>query len=582
MKNLFFMPLLCIGLAYALSGCVKTTETTAPETTNEMQALTGEEYDKMLDDFAFAVSNAAQNSAEFRELVKTEVVKQFDGDYDLLLSQAFPMSIKPSADIATRVQAGDGFTVKDMLECYLPASATRANGSIIDDLQKQFPLLQISVPVHAEEWDPETYTPVVCFIPSDFVDLETPFVTGIDAQGNKVEVDAVNEPEVPVIVIGQNERAGIPTDGWGTGGGWGGGGGLPPISLAVQPQLSGTYSNGASRLTWTAGSLGNTAISGYYVYRSGPNTAGSYTLITTLSSSARTYADYTVASNNQYYYKVVAYGGFNVKAESDPIIIVASSANLTAISNLTAEAISDWRIELKWQNPAGENYKTRIERRTGESVPNYEVIATLDPSASTFIDDYLYLGEKHSYLIRKIDSQGRVSDAVSTYAYATYRNPEAKSGVYLKQITCNLQAVEGWLLGKPEFQLKVAGMAAGAKVTEFNNCYVNFDSRSGVSQIFNNVIAHNWFFFTNPEFYPALTFNLIEKDSEVEVTITLNVGVAQKINENITISSSIGISTKIKDNSDNCGTNSILYYENPEQWVNFPNYDARILISEKP
>ena len=32
----------------------------------------------------------------------------------------------------------------------------------------------------------------------------------------------------------------------------------------------------------------------------------------------------------------------------------------------------------------------------------------------------------------------------------------------------------------------------------------------------------------------------------------------------------------------NCGSATLLYYENPEQWLTFPNYDAKILISQEP
>lgn len=78
-----------------------------------------------------------------------------------------------------------------MLEQYYPEQATRSSDkSIIEELTEQYPNLQISIPVHAEEWNPEEFTPKVCFIPSDYVDLKTETVPGYDADGNPIIIDA--------------------------------------------------------------------------------------------------------------------------------------------------------------------------------------------------------------------------------------------------------------------------------------------------------------------------------------------------------------------------------------------------------
>ncbi len=533
-------------------------------------------YDELVGNLALAVNKAVVNSPDFRKLVKEQVMLQFDGDYDMLLQTAAPMTITPVQGAVTR-SSGE-FTVADMLEYYYPVGTTRiSDKSILDELAELYPNLQISVPVHADEWNPEEYTPVVCFIPSDYVDLETPTVQGFDAEGNSVTIDAINEPDEPVIVIGLSERSGgVIGDGeWG--------GTVPPLQQLCAPVVTGSYTNNTVVLSWTCISV-NISPQGYKIYRSDLNGNGEYTLVATVGASVKSYKDTEILANRSYSYKVASYNGFQNKM-SEPIVIETNYDKPEAVSYLSVDAIGKRRLKVEWTNPSTEFYSTRIERLCGIDNEPYKLVAVIEPHENVYFDTDVEPGVKYTYRVRKVDNQGRLSDAYTAYAYATFRNPDAASKIYLKQIKCNLNLVEGWLLGKPEFEFKVAGMDNRNDKTPKDlqsSAFVKFDSRSGVSQIFNGVLMYNWSYFNHLQYYPILTFAAEELDNGSSVTINVKASVAVKASEGIELGASVEVPLKFSTQGEYCGESKILYFEDPETWLDYPRNELRILISEQP
>lgn len=538
--------------------------------------------DLLVGDFAEALSRAVRESAEFRSLIKENVMMQFDGDYDLLLSQAADMTLA-NAFPTNGTRSGSSVTVKTLLESCYPVTRTSTATSPLDELQKRYPALQISVPVHAEEWDPETYIPTVCFIPADYKDLVTESVTGIDAEGNIIEVDAINAPDVPVIVVGMNERT---ASGGGPLGPIGGGGGLTPVQYLAPPVVSGNYQAGAIRLSWENYSMGISP-AGYRIYRAGPNNSTDFSLLATTGSTTKSYVDWNITANKEYVYKITAYNGLKT-AESEPLFITTDYTKPKKIEDLNVTAVGKRRIELSWTNPAGEMYETHIERTSGSTNDDYETIAVLGPNEDTYFDTKVNPGEKYTYIVRKVDHQQRVSDAVRQYVYATYRNPDGPSGVYLKQISCDLHAVEGWLAGKPEFYIQVIGVNKSIESQNIETplgplCDVQFASRSGNSQIFSHKMLYSWSYFNDQSLYPALTFSLVEYDvPSATFDTSINVKAGYKYKEIIELGVAAQITLHFPQTDKYCGESSMLYFENPEQWLDFPNYGARILLSEQP
>ena len=161
-----------------------------------------------LDGIAQAISLALQSSEDFNNIIKNKALEKFDGDYDVMLQTLGKQEL--SDYNSTRVGGNGVTTVAMLLNEKFPNNKTRsvAPDDIIKYLTEKYPLLQVSVPVNADKWE-DGYIPTVVFIGDDYVDGVTEFVKGYDNTGKEVWVDAINEPDVPVIVIGMNERGGL-------------------------------------------------------------------------------------------------------------------------------------------------------------------------------------------------------------------------------------------------------------------------------------------------------------------------------------------------------------------------------------
>lgn len=141
-------------------------------------------YDCQLNELAKALNLAVQASSNVRQFVRTEVMRRFDGDYDFLIDDAINKKIKFSDEMIVTRSGLSERSFGEIIRDYLPT--TKSGNDILTELQKQYPDLQVAVPVHAIEWDPETYVPVVAFIPDDYDDSTTLSVPGYDANGNYV------------------------------------------------------------------------------------------------------------------------------------------------------------------------------------------------------------------------------------------------------------------------------------------------------------------------------------------------------------------------------------------------------------
>ncbi len=160
-----------------------------------------------MNDFSKAISLAVRKNAPLRGLLKSKAELQLDGDYDVLMKLIANTKVSvEDQEVATRAGSSE-LSVAELLDQYYPSNVTKSSSTtILEELQNEFPLLQVSVPVHSEDWDPETFTPVVGFIPSDFSDSTASVIPGYDPEDNFVWIDAVNEPDEPVIIVGLSER----------------------------------------------------------------------------------------------------------------------------------------------------------------------------------------------------------------------------------------------------------------------------------------------------------------------------------------------------------------------------------------
>jgi hypothetical protein len=142
-----------------------------------------------IETLASLISQASEN-IEFRQLVKNEVGKQFDGDYDALLLTFIGKEI-----------SGEKF--EEIL-------ANKSNGKFTSDqivkMIKTSGYLQISIPVMFDEFVPETSIPLTVAIPVDINEKTVEKFTAYDEKGLKSIVSAKTVPVEPVFVVMESER----------------------------------------------------------------------------------------------------------------------------------------------------------------------------------------------------------------------------------------------------------------------------------------------------------------------------------------------------------------------------------------
>ena len=150
-----------------------------------------------------SLSEVAKNLAylikesKYRTLIKKQVAKKFDADYDVLLYHLMKSELP------------DGKTLDESVSNKISRSKTSESISINNQFSKiisEIPLIQVAVPVNFKEWDPNTYTPKVAFLPVDYDESTTKIIIAYDYSGKEYEIDAVIPPTEPIIVVSLNER----------------------------------------------------------------------------------------------------------------------------------------------------------------------------------------------------------------------------------------------------------------------------------------------------------------------------------------------------------------------------------------
>lgn len=176
------------------------------ENTSELmniEQLSLVEKNEMIENYALILATSMGDN-ELRSTIKEEAQLMFDGDYDIL-----------SNKLENRVLTKKSIQVKELLSTSHSQTALKSSnlksGNIsgeefLERIKKAFPNLQVSVPIHCDEWDTENYIPLVVFLPYDFDETKTKSVTAYDINGKKHKLSLDVEPTEPVIVVGISER----------------------------------------------------------------------------------------------------------------------------------------------------------------------------------------------------------------------------------------------------------------------------------------------------------------------------------------------------------------------------------------
>jgi hypothetical protein len=106
----------------------------------------------------------------FRQYLKSEVLKTFDGDYDVLLS-------KVVLDIKNGLPPVSRFTpLNEFFEAWQLA--------YLEQVAEGYPQMQLSVQTDPEQWTTPSFVPPVVFTPGDYDEASTTTVPVVDVNGN--------------------------------------------------------------------------------------------------------------------------------------------------------------------------------------------------------------------------------------------------------------------------------------------------------------------------------------------------------------------------------------------------------------
>lgn len=118
---------------------------------------------------------------EFRQILKESASKKFDGDYDILVKNLLN---------------NEKFTRK------INKTLIEHKESTIETIVAENPRLNISIPLHLNNWDYEKKQLVVAAWQNE----KSPYLNAYDSKGNTFKLSQDSDPDVPVVVVGFNER----------------------------------------------------------------------------------------------------------------------------------------------------------------------------------------------------------------------------------------------------------------------------------------------------------------------------------------------------------------------------------------
>jgi hypothetical protein len=568
-KYFTFLVLVLVSMP-AFFSCEKAGQVTYPSITTEGMFLKNE-YNLDMQNFSLAVASAIREDDSFRNMIREEALKMFDGDYDVLMSDFAKMKINSQHPMSK----SGGFTVGDLLQEHMngvsSSKGSKGATALIDELIEEYPYLQISVPVNAEEWNSEGYVPLVTFIPGEYDEATTDEVVAYTVEGDTVALDAVEPPEEPVIVISMNERVDVVLEPKA--------GGIPPKPT----NLTGALTESGIRLVWVMPDTTTEAnTTGYKIYRKGSTDLYYVNISTIADPYSRTYQDNNVEASAVYTYYIIAFYQTVISAPSNYLTITAPQYPKSVLSfEATQHAKNE--IELRWQNDYSQYItETRIYKHIVNQSTNYSLLETFSANQNDYFDNDV---EPDNVIIYKAVHVTPIGESNPKYDFVKtpYRDISQESPIYIKQIKFTDWSIEGWLAGKPEFYIAVTNVddkhEKAYEVQNQINC--EFSKRTNKSQEFTGKLVLNWM----PGcWYDMLTFTALEYDrpsGELKFEIGVKFNVKDPIKIGVLDSSpGLNFSITFQNKGEKCGSSYLDYFDNPETWLVFPNYGTQILVSE--
>lgn len=519
------------------------------------------QYNEDMKVLAGALHQALSSSSSFASKVKTEALKCFDGDVDVLLKDITPQIISISTKNGDRE-----LSVGEYLSEFIPQ--TKSGGeSLIDFLQETYPLLQIAIPVHAEEWDGIT-VPKIAFVPENNIESEKKPIPAIDEDGQWILMSATEEPKEPVIVLSLNERSSNYV--------------VSSPSLPAPINLTAQAVNDYIDLSWTA----VPHVSFYRIYRKSPADSD---FVYHGTSSSPFYNDYSLKANTVYYYcvkSVIKYTSNGQAMEhmseaSDIVRVQAPSipANLEYFDVLCQGS----HIEFRWNDDGIPDSRVKISSKVPSTESSYSLLADQLSSDCNYSYNSPVKGERVVYMARRQTHTG-LSNPSYNFVYPPYRNTAESSPIRVTSISIkNLNDVEAWYSGAPEFYVKVF------KPSYSNGTYTTYEASSQIklafssrtnSQSFNKVL-YNWLVEAALNWRDAVQIYMIEGDNDKSYSFSakVTVPICDYVALDLSYSTSQTLNSNFNTSGQYCGFDNLYYFDNPTKTLSY-GYGVTMTVTE--
>lgn len=563
-------------------------------------------YDHGTQRIAFAVAKALKN-IEFRKHIKDEASKKVDGDFEILLKDVVDQNVKGTSK-KFKSYLAESSQANDRLKLDRKTYDFRSfKDNFIDSVKKDIPKLIIAVRGPVENWDPDTYQPLVVYLHSGFKESDKT-INAIDKDGNIVPIDLSKKPENPVVVVMMSERhdenGNLKT--WYNQNTQNNTNSLKSAKISVNsvvpsllstsetseplsctsPQtpanLTATQVQSGIRLTWTNPTNYNLM---YVIHEIQRNDGSGYFLLINLYGDETEWIDtYNMTPLKQYFYKVrVIYKSKQGNCYSSWAYCNATSGNApSAITNFTVNNASSSQMELNWTNNTSEfRTGTKIERFIAGFDAGYKLINTVTSDKNGYVDlfnDISYASHLIKYRVTAVNNFG-YSNSVYDSQYNPYRNngePLVINSMHIDDVS----AVESWLRGDPDFLLTVATMNSltdGDAVKIKDKLALGYNTRDNDCEM-NHVLCY-WY---NTFYKSVMSFHLLEEDDDIingncSISLTVKAPVKTPLGE-ITIDGKANITINFDGDDEDCGTAYHMYWEFPGRRLDF-GYGVKMYLS---
>lgn len=538
------------------------------------------EYNAQISELAAVLNKALIQSSDFRSTVKMEAEKKFDGDINVLFSDLVKKTIK----VETK-SGNTQLSIGDYLNGFYNVTKSSSQ-SIVDSLQKAYPLLQVAIPVHSDEWDGSTPLKVA-YVPYPFEEQSTKTIPAICPDGSWIPLDAKSEPNEPVIVLSQNERVSLDSIN-----------DLEPFKPILNPpapeNVNAAIENDYIVVSWDAVSN----VSSYDIYRRGPNDNDFIYLGSTSGVNSTEYKDKSLSANCYYSYYVIS--KILIKKQkvdlnepfiirkSDPSKIVKIQAPSLPKALSYFETLSQGdKIEFRWNNDGIPDSKVNIYTMDTAVDDNYNLMASPLSSECNHITSISARGRRVLFKARRETNVGQ-SDPIYDFIYPPYRNTSTISPIYVNSISIkNLNDIEAWYSGAPEFYIKVFRAekdSTGEYKTSDTGALIRlpFDDRTN-SQSFDGALVYKWLVDAGLNWRDGILLYMIEGDNDTKYKFSAKISIPIKDIVNLEIGMEYCQATNSSFDTDgqHCGSYTIYYFENTSQILSFPSYGVSVEISDK-